>query len=584
MFSALFWLRLHHCQLSFWDEFSHWGPISRFIFWYHRLPLPHEGIHYMEYPPALALFHYFFYYPMGFSEGNGYFSQSVLILTGICYFLDGIPWKHWLLMIITILLIYCSFFIFNRSLLIFYADPPLSLFFAVTLLLSLEKESLLKKTLSLILPLAVLPLIKPVGLFFSLLLLPFIMLNHRFSKPSWAPLAKKISFLSTKDIIHYIKVRIFPLNTYFLFFSACGAILFSYITWHSHLQAIEAIPVFPYQPQTAAPLQNNLWFSHNLITLKHFLSMLLSKPGYLDSTHLWSQARYHDLTTTKPLPYFFSIAFWVIFLTAFSSLITYFSNARKKQQLALNIFLCLGFFLYTVGLYLLYCFSFSTYEGIYVTSVERYLSIYLLAWYWITIKNFIHSSMECKYTGYQTYMPLILLLCISIFSVSKETAYYLLDPRPYLDPNFAAVRLSIQEKVDHYIHSKLLDNKRIFFIFQSANTNTLIEKYIYAYTIFPQAMNEVYSQIKEDKLLENGSACYPDVSWFRAQWQHYDYLYVAKADDTFWSLYQKVTHSQPPLPLTQGPQLIPLQSLHTTDDPYPLKKLLQTMQSGGRKD
>ena len=71
------------CQnLSYrsWDEFSHWGLITKSMFLTDGLVNSESSVYLKCYPPGMALFHYFITSIIGYSEGMVYFAQNIFLV------------------------------------------------------------------------------------------------------------------------------------------------------------------------------------------------------------------------------------------------------------------------------------------------------------------------------------------------------------------------------------------------------------------------------------------------------------------------------------------------------------------------
>ncbi len=140
---AIFYCRDIIFHLS--DEFSHWGTVIKEICTIKSLPDARTVIDYKEYPPAAALFAYFFLFATGFSEPICYMAQAVLTFSCCVAFLHGVKWKNlWTVIFsFTALLIFIdSSEVIMTSLLVDYLMPVMA--FALTAY-TVENRSLLEK-------------------------------------------------------------------------------------------------------------------------------------------------------------------------------------------------------------------------------------------------------------------------------------------------------------------------------------------------------------------------------------------------------------------------------------------------------
>lgn len=83
-------------QFHSWDEFSHWGFVSKATYLFDSLsPLNPAQIQFRSYPPSVTLFEYYIS-KLGFtwSEANVFWAYQILIISVIYPFIAKIQWKN----------------------------------------------------------------------------------------------------------------------------------------------------------------------------------------------------------------------------------------------------------------------------------------------------------------------------------------------------------------------------------------------------------------------------------------------------------------------------------------------------------
>lgn len=78
-----------------------------------------------SYPRGTALFQYWVTKSIGWSEGNTYWAQSLLVLAGAVAILEGLIWRQWIRIILTLNIVFLAVFIFGYSLQSLYVDHVL---------------------------------------------------------------------------------------------------------------------------------------------------------------------------------------------------------------------------------------------------------------------------------------------------------------------------------------------------------------------------------------------------------------------------------------------------------------------------
>ena len=87
------WWVTKDLPLIFWDEFSHWGTLPKFMLLSGRLPERLGEIIFIEYPIGWPVWAYLILHGPGFSEGGLLFSAAALQVTAFLPILAGVRWR-----------------------------------------------------------------------------------------------------------------------------------------------------------------------------------------------------------------------------------------------------------------------------------------------------------------------------------------------------------------------------------------------------------------------------------------------------------------------------------------------------------
>ncbi|MCP4473246.1 MAG: hypothetical protein GY821_01465 [Gammaproteobacteria bacterium] len=93
VFIFIFSFFVYQMHFSVWDEFAFWGPHAKLIYYNNGLlNISQHAIH-QDYPPAGALFYYYFFRLTGYSEGVAFVAQAILLFSPLSILLQGFSWK-----------------------------------------------------------------------------------------------------------------------------------------------------------------------------------------------------------------------------------------------------------------------------------------------------------------------------------------------------------------------------------------------------------------------------------------------------------------------------------------------------------
>lgn len=215
------WYLNRHRLISSWDEFSHWGLVAKNMFHFNQFgSIPEATTYFKGYPPATALFQYFWNVVSGkFAEENLFISMNILHFALILPYFAKFKFKHvksGLLYFGLICIVSLTFF--DTFFTTIYVDATLAILFVYILFTYFSETtySLLSK-INLGMAFFVFPLIKAAGTGLAVIALMIILI----------------------DII-VIKKKLLEKNNLYLLFSSCLAILVAKKTWSLYLISVNA--------------------------------------------------------------------------------------------------------------------------------------------------------------------------------------------------------------------------------------------------------------------------------------------------------------------------------------------------------
>ncbi len=229
-------VKIHKGRLLIsWDEFSFWGDSIKAMFDINDFVTnPASGCAFKSYPPAMALFQYFWQVLAGsFNEGLLFVSYQIVAVSLFLPFLKKIKWNEFLKILIIILIIIISPAIFfTNYYTIVFIDPILGLLFGFGLAtVFVKKEYDLLTSIALFFTTFMLVLLKPVGAYLASIIFFIVLIDVLFIKKSLAKIFKnKFSKANLKQLF----------VVFFILFS----ILFAKYSWVHEIKSNNVYEAF----------------------------------------------------------------------------------------------------------------------------------------------------------------------------------------------------------------------------------------------------------------------------------------------------------------------------------------------------
>ena len=486
--AALLWLAFHTRNFASWDEFSHWGLITKEIFLRGALPPLESAVRFKDYPPAAALFQNFVMYFTGWSEGTAVFAQTLLLLAAAAALLQGSPGRR--MRSAAVVSFACLLLpLFNYKFQSLYVDHVLGFFFGAVIASALLSgnggRGMLIRTLPVLL---VLPLIKAAGLPLAAVAGLAIITIHFLKNRSTDPRGGRGSAASLL---------------------LCSAILagpfLSAGSWNRHVRSIGAEKTFTARttPGAIAKSFSAAAPERDKAVIGNFTKALLLKQ------------------TGRALPPFFLIL--ILSAAAFAALRREKRRGERAPVIAAFFWLSAGFCAYASGLLLLYLYSFSDYEAPRLASFGRYLGTFFTGWSLATAAFFLRqpSSAPADRSAGRYLRPLLVLAAAAAL-VS------------------AALKKPEEEK--RLLHEKIRgmaagaaaapENARIYTIWQNSDG---FEPLVLAYELSPRRANlpgDAWSLGKRYSPEDIWTADLAPEAW-RGKLKNYDFVLLGNTDDAF---------------------------------------------------
>lgn len=490
----LIW-RAHHGGRMYteWDEVCHWGLFTKNMYALDQLyNVPGStAITHPDYPPATSLFNYFaLKLDTSYRECNTYYAANIFLYSLILPVFKHFDWKKPL----SLLLVFGITFLFpfaiaansafHGNLFSIYVDTPLGFFFAYTLFQYFSLRSLDKSDLALFcLSMFVLPLVKPIGIGFSLLVCLLEIADVLFIQKQW-PHGQRFLWAVTPFL----------------------STLAGKVSWSIYLKL----------SSTA-----NGWDTSaiNFTSIKTFLMREGKEYQY---------ETYHNFVN-----YFLGVPLRYILYFVIVSLVFIFLLCKPAYRRRSALFLggiSFGFLVYAFTLMVLYIFTFSSYESVRLASCDRYISTY----YYGMFAFLFYAILDHFASGYTIRLSPcpVLLVCMIPFIHQKDLSDFLLHPDVSTSESIAyRETLSVPQTIVDTLDP---NSDRVYVIDQQSNGNSSV---FIRYQLSP--MKPCSGPYSLGPAYSDGDVWTKNISvedW-AALLKDYTHLYIVHTDDQFETLY-----------------------------------------------
>ena len=518
--AALYWAS-RNAVFSSWDEFSHWGLMWKLLYSTHQLPQLQNALLFPSYPPATALYQYYFSSLSVNKESIAIFAQLTLVWAAVLPLTKGLKWKQFALVLLAAFIGFVCYIRYNIGFWYIYQDGLLGMLFAGGFALYWscrpEKYAPIKAAPVLML----MALTKETGMMLSALLCLIILVDS-----IWMFINREQRFfIWFKAEWLLIKNRefkvLFRRNWHIL--ASCLLILAplaASLSWSLHLKAIglQTSSNLVALPAAAQWISSAIFGirtpQQNEIVSRFFASLISIGLG----------------PTTPGMQWLLSIAGCTGLAISCCVLMAavFHKETKPRRLLLVSAMLLLAVVAFLLGLFFLYFFIFGSTA---LPSYSRYASTIALAAIMIACHLLIQHAASASKAGLRQYIAgamAVLLACTLSFSL----------PRKYM--NVAAFKVT-GSTVRQTIAASAMKLKTIgkaddnvYVVWQGTTGQSF---YMSRYEFFPMICNKSRWNIGRSNPGDEWST----YDYTAQQWadilKEYQYIYIGKADETFWDRY-----------------------------------------------
>ena len=381
----------YYSSFVFVDDFSHWGRVSKIISVSDRLINSSDPVLFKDYPPGLALFHYLSFQVETYSERLAMFSQGVFILAALSHLFVVVPRLAGRYVFIGVSgFIYTLLYVHGLGLHTLAVDLALGVIFGVSLFgyFTGRQCGMTAAIIRLIPVVIVLPLIKQIGVFFSLIIVAVVVCDIALNE---LDRVNKIKFLGMAALLGF----------------SC---MLNYFEWNQHVKNMGGAPTFSTNftiGEVANAVFSDSASERQKVTVSNFAHRLASP--LLNGFKKINMQQYLLLVSGA----------FLLFLWRKGAA----GRAASVKGFAPFFVLFAGFAPYLAILLALYLFSFSAREGTSLASFDRYANTYLVG---ILLVSF-GMSLSCYLSDVRSKASTISFLIISLLAVIPSARGVILD-------------------------------------------------------------------------------------------------------------------------------------------------------------
>ena len=358
-----------------WDGNTHWVPLAKLLFHNYGFVNSTDIVGHKSYPPGGALFIYFFMQLFHHFKFSGvYIAQAVFQILPLTLLFQEARWLNWksvlgswffvLLVLITVFKLQTGLFGDSDM------DHLAGIYFGLTILFYYRNCSSVYSILYLI-PVTMTFILLKMKLYPLVMLAIIVLVLFEFYR--------KIIYEKKSELTIFNKIKGLLLLLLVLILA-----MFTSYSWHCYLRHI------------SVPIE---WKLHGSSTLMMFKSIFSSS----SISPFQQQVR---TTFFSYMPGLISRSYRLIFIIVLFMLFISFLKKRRRifiELLLMHGVLFIGAIGYSLGLLLMYMYSFSHVEALYLASINRYSNIYALGWFLVifsqTFQFFILENSidwQCK--------------------------------------------------------------------------------------------------------------------------------------------------------------------------------------------
>ncbi|MFH1033694.1 MAG: hypothetical protein V1806_04235 [Pseudomonadota bacterium] len=549
--------------MQLWDEFSHWGVMTKELLVTNQLPGPHGAVMFKDYPPGVNLLHYWVAVNSTPSEAAYYLGHFMLLAAPLAAFFSPLTWRRpgWIagsILMTSAILVTLSVFVCSLM-----VDVVLGLYLAAGMFLA-ARSDLGKREVFLLVPvLFALPLIKSTGTLFAWMVVSLLLLNSliaglarwRRQRQGAAPAPE--TGPADPPLVTLVELEVHiqetappppPPNHPWLTTLALVLILAAPLaasqSWKQHVAGLEVAASFPTQKidlhsarQAFSPEASD---KQKLIRQRFGQALFdLSLSNYLiereRSLVVWLKENLR-LPVDELVPGL-GLVPWLglVGLLILAGFLRHRQGAaRWRMARAWVLMLTFGAF-YLVGLALLYMFSFSEFEGPRLASFGRYVNTLLIpmtmmAW-GFALPGHDDPPKDQRLGGWRR---LVFMACLAVFTITLASQAPSWPGMPkWLAKGDASQDRAVITPMAEVVKKAVPTDKKVFVIWQNSSGRNF---HIIRYEIAPRPTNKWFFSLgkpyfegdvwTEPLTLESWAQMLTD--------EKFDFVFLARADRQFW--------------------------------------------------
>ena len=523
---ALLWPKLSTAAYGNWDEFTHWGRVSKEVYLRNGLVPATSDLYCKDYPPGTSLLHYFAASTMGYSEAKTYYAHDLLLLAAVVSLLQYVEWRRWGAVVVGLAFSYWALFTLGLGLSSLYVDHVLGVLAGAAIgqyWVSRERND---GGVWRIVPLvACLPLIKEMGLLLAAVATGIVVVDRAYlAIRGWherapdPPVSRRAGYAPVGALV------LLPLLVH--------------ASWGYRLHAEGIGQTFTFR---ASPSQ----IARGLLRPQDdpFRERIVTSFGdALRRQDLFGAGARGSLIAGVLPPgigrgnvlrrgWRFTVATAALVLTLIgvvNALVE--PNARERWRHALaGLGLALGAAGYLATLLAAYAYAFSEYEGSRLVSLERYAGTYLLAWALACVATLVGGLRRTGYGRMVTLGVCWTMAVVALLTLPGTSIRFLLRPVPGVSDSRAA----IQHAVSPLAEGAPPDAK-VYHFWQ--NTDGFFHR-ISTYELTPRSSNWWCWTIGEPYGEGDVWTCRMSADELASRLREFDYVFVGHGDAPFWQGY-----------------------------------------------
>ena len=490
VFAWIAW-KLQDATFVDWDVFSHWGLVSKEIASTHALIAKDSTVLFKDYPPGAAIFHYFMSLGAGFSESRALISQALLICAATAALLIGRPASVGLAVFG---FVYLAVFTFvDHGFQNLNVDHLLALFFGCGLgsyYLSTDPDRVWR-----VVPVAfALPLLKSAGMLLAI----FLVLSVAFDQ---------LLFNGRRALGALLILAAMP--------------FVANATWKAHVSSLDAGMTFKVNvsaSELTAAFSGARATADQRLTIERFSGALgkqvIGALSALSEAAVWARG--------WTLQQWASLFAGIVVILC---IVHWKSGGQRRLLLAVG-WLCALAVAYSVGLLVMYLFSFGPYEGTRLASYSRYMGILVLSILTVILAWALSGIDEERWRGSLSRLVtgglVVTMACLTV-----PEAYQFFQTGP---ASMFPLRRQIRRLTRPAIKSTP-PNARIYVL---AFGSKGLAGYIARYELAPRVVNKGCFEIGTRRFPDDEWTCAMSVDQIRDVLREYDFVLLGPVDEIFW--------------------------------------------------